>query len=176
MFLAEVQAQAQTPVALSGQGQECGGLRSRIQIDPEMAEVELRQPVVFRGSVQKDVARRKTFGQCSAQFEFADHFDGPALLFPPLPKGRQGLGFGGQPGTDRQPVQVLVQCLQRLLDGFDRKQEERCGRAWEEILYQAEPETPGGRRHRRGLVLRTGLVDGMRWDHRGAQGAARARR
>lgn len=47
--------------------------------------------------IDENVPPRKSFGQRGAQFEFADHLDGPAVAPPPAEQRRNRLGFAREP-------------------------------------------------------------------------------
>ena len=82
----------------------------------------------------------ETFGSRGEELEFADDFNGTALLPPPLHQRPERLGFEGEPMANREMAEVLVEFHQRPLDGNDGEQVEGRGPSAEQRLQKREPE------------------------------------
>jgi len=80
------------------------------------------------------------FGARGEKLEFADDFNGAALLLPPLDERSEWLGFEGEPVADRELAEVVAEFRQCLLDGNDGEQVEGRGISAEEWLQEAAPE------------------------------------
>ena len=76
----------------------------------------------------------ETFGSRGEELEFADDFNGTALLLPPLNERTEGLRLKGEPMAHGQPAEVSVEFRQCLLDGDKGKQVEGRGLSAEQWL------------------------------------------